>query len=126
MTKKRSRAARLDFRGTGLWWTFIAALILATAIIVAIAQNVHSVEVHYLVWHTRVSLIVIILATAVVAIALDQVGGLVWRRRRRLRLGRRAELQQLRAQRTDGERPAASAAPERSPETERESPGKAD
>jgi hypothetical protein len=48
------------------------------------------------VWQSNVSLIVVVLTTALAAILLDQVGGLIWRRRRRTRLGRRDELTQLR------------------------------
>jgi len=83
-------------RGLGLWWTFAAALVVAGAIIVAIAQNGRQVRVHYFVWQADVSLIVIILTTALVALVLDEAGGLIWRRRRRAKLGRRSELEQLR------------------------------
>jgi hypothetical protein len=41
---------------------------------------------------------VVVLTTALVTILLDQVGGLIWRRRRRARLSRRDELAHLRAQ----------------------------
>jgi uncharacterized integral membrane protein len=78
--------------GLGLWWTFIAALVLGGAIIVAIFQNSRHVSLHYLAWHANVSLIVVVLTTALLAVFLDEVGGLIWRRRRRSRLGRRSEL----------------------------------
>jgi lipopolysaccharide/colanic/teichoic acid biosynthesis glycosyltransferase len=58
----------------------------------------HDVRLHYLVWHVNVSLIVVILTTALIAVFLDEVGGLIWRRRRRARLGRHHELAQLRTQ----------------------------
>jgi uncharacterized integral membrane protein len=82
--------------GLGLWWTFALGLILGGALIVAIVQNSHHVKLHYLVWHLNVSLIVVVLTTALIAFSLDEVGGLIWRRRRRLLLDRRNELKQLR------------------------------
>ena len=78
--------------GLGLWWTFAAALVVFAALIVAIVQNSRHVRLHYLAWHVSVSLIVVVLTTALIAVFLDEVGGLVWRRRRRSRLGRRTEL----------------------------------
>ena len=84
--------------GLGWWWTFVAALILGGAVILAVAQNSHTVRVHYLVWQSSVSLIVVVLTTALVAVLLDEAGGLIWRRRRRAKLSRRAELVELRAQ----------------------------
>jgi uncharacterized integral membrane protein len=93
-----ARHAKDGASGLGLWWTFAAALVAVGAIIVAIVQNGGHVRVHYLAWHVDVSLIVVVLTTALAAILLDQAGGLIWRRRRRSRLGRRSELAQLRAQ----------------------------
>ena len=49
-------------------------------------------------WEATVPLIVVILTTALVAILLDQAGGLIWRRRRRVKLARRDELVELRTQ----------------------------
>jgi uncharacterized integral membrane protein len=98
--------------GLGLWWTFTAALVLAAAIIVAIVQNGHHVRLHYLVWDVNVSLIVVVLTTALIAVFLDEVGGLIWRRRRRARLRRRSELEQLRmALQRPEEAPAGVVAP---------------
>src|SRR5205823_4585882 len=84
-------------RGLGLWWTFSAGLIVAAAAIVAIVQNSGQVRLHFLVWHASVSLIVVVLTTALSTVFLAEVGGLIWRRRRRSRLGRRSELETLRA-----------------------------
>jgi uncharacterized integral membrane protein len=83
--------------GLGLWWTFGAGFVLAAAVLVAIVQNSHRVGLHFLAWHVNVSLIVVVLTTALTAVALDEIGGLIWRRRRRSRLDRRRELQVLQA-----------------------------
>jgi uncharacterized integral membrane protein len=69
------------------------------------------VSLHYLVWDVHVSLIVVILTTALLAILLDQIGGLVWRRRRRAKVGRRSELERLRAGQEPAERRASTARP---------------
>jgi uncharacterized integral membrane protein len=96
IAKSRIRQRKPGLRGLGLWWTFTAALALVAAIIVAIVQNSRRVEVRYLGWRLNVSLIVLILATALIAVMLDEAGGLVWRRRRRSSLERQRELNQLR------------------------------
>ena len=89
---------RSSSRGLGFWWTFAAALVVFAAMIVAIVQNGRHVGLHYLAWHVNVSLIVIVLTTALIAVFLDEVGGLIWRGRRRSRVGRRTELEQLRTE----------------------------
>ena len=99
--------------GLGFWWTFAAALVVFGALIVAIVQNSRHVRLHYLAWHVNVSLIVVVLTTALIAVFLDEVGGLIWRRRRRARLGRRSELEQLRTQQHPPEE--APSAPEADP-----------
>ena len=99
--------------GLGLWWTFAAGLVFASATVVAIFQNSQHVRLHYLAWHINVSLIVVVLTTALIALFLDEVGGLIWRRRRRSMLGRRTELEQLRTQQLPEDIPAdVPAAPE--------------
>ncbi len=100
-SKARSRG-----NGLGLWWTFAAGLVVASATVVAIFQNSRRVRLHYLAWHVNVSLIVVVLTTALIALFLDEVGGLIWRRRRRSMLGRRSELEQLRAQQLPEDIPA--------------------
>jgi uncharacterized integral membrane protein len=100
------KAGRARGHGLGLWWTFAAGLVVAGATVVAIFQNSHDVRLHYLAWHVNVSLIVVVLTTALIALFLDEVGGLIWRRRRRSMLGRRSELEQLRVQQVPEEVPA--------------------
>jgi uncharacterized integral membrane protein len=96
--KRRAAHRRRGLHGLGFWWTFAASLVLGAAIIVAIVQNSSHVKLHYLAWHVNVSLIVVILATALVGVLLDEAGGLIWRRRRRSSLARRTELNEFRAQ----------------------------
>lgn len=99
--KKRFGRTERRSRGLGVWWTFAVALVAAAAVIIAVAGNGRHVRITYLAWHANVSLIVVILTTALVAILLDEVGGLLWRRRRRAKLDRRDELGELRDRRTE-------------------------
>ena len=86
-------------RGLGVWWTFAGALVVLGAAIVAVAQNSQRVRLHYLAWNASVSLIVVVLTTALAAVLVDEVGGLIWRRRRRAKNGNRNELEHLRGRR---------------------------
>jgi uncharacterized integral membrane protein len=89
------------FAGTGLFWGLIVVLLLGVAIVILAAQNPEPVELRWLGFEIEVSLVAIILATAVVAVILDQLIGLAWRRRRRQQLGDREELRRLRAERRE-------------------------
>jgi uncharacterized integral membrane protein len=89
---------RREFRGTGVHWSLVAGLVLAVAILIGIIQNSQQVELRYLVWSGHVPLLVILLATVVLVVALDEVLGLVWRWRRRRLLTQREQLLALRAQ----------------------------
>jgi uncharacterized integral membrane protein len=89
------------FAGTGLFWGLIVVLLLGVAIVILAAQNPEPVELRWLGFEIEVSLVAIILATAVVAVILDQLIGLAWRRRRRQMLGDHEELRRLRAERRE-------------------------
>lgn len=89
---------RNQFRGTGLYWSLLLALLVAVAIIVGIVQNSHGVQLNYLVWQGNVSLIVVLLATIVLTVALTSLVGVIWRRRRRQQLTDAGELYDLREQ----------------------------
>jgi uncharacterized integral membrane protein len=91
-------ARRRQFRGTGLSWTLILALVMAAAIVVGVIQNSHEVRLDYLVWHGSVPLIAVLLATVVLTVALTSLVGVIWRRRRRHQLTASAELDELRGQ----------------------------
>ena len=91
-------AARRQFRGTGLSWSLVLALVMAVAIVVGVIQNSHGVQLNYLVWHGSVPLIAVLLATVVLTVALTSLVGLIWRRHRRHHLTDTAELLELRGQ----------------------------
>jgi uncharacterized integral membrane protein len=101
-TTRRTSATAREIRGVGLYWGLIAALLVAVAILIGVIQNSQDVELRFLGWSGRVPLLVILLATVVLVVILDEALGLAWRRRRRRHITQRAELQELR------ERPAPS------------------
>jgi uncharacterized integral membrane protein len=101
MTERRPTERERVFTGTGLVWGLIVVLLLGVAIVILAAQNPEPVELRWLGFEIEVSLVAIILATAVVAVILDQLIGLAWRRRRRQMLGEREELRRLRAERRE-------------------------
>jgi uncharacterized integral membrane protein len=89
---------RRQFRGTGLSWTLVLALVMAAAIVVGVIQNSHGVRLDYLVWHGSVPLIAVLLATVVLTVALTSLVGVIWRGRRRHQMTDSAELGELRGQ----------------------------
>lgn len=84
------------FVGTGLFWGLIVGFILAVAVIVLAAQNTGDVTISFLVWEFSTSLIVVILGSILIGIVLDELFGLVYRKRRRRTLRERDELKRLR------------------------------
>jgi uncharacterized integral membrane protein len=89
---------RRQFRGTGLSWALVLALVMAAAIVVGVIQNSHGVRLDYLVWHGSVPLIAVLLATVVLTVALTSLVGVIWRSRRRHQMTDSAELEELRGQ----------------------------
>lgn len=85
------------FAGTGISWAFILGVILTAAIIVLAVQNTDTVPVQLFFWETTAPLIIVMLVTALAAILIDEMIGLVIRRRKRKVLAEREELKQLRA-----------------------------
>ncbi|HUP17011.1 MAG TPA: LapA family protein [Acidimicrobiia bacterium] len=84
------------FVGTGLFWGLIFGVILALAAIVLAAQNTDTVTISFLAWDFSTPLIVLILGALLIGIVLDELLGLVYRKRRRRTLRERDELKRLR------------------------------
>lgn len=101
MAQRRPTERERVFAGTGLFWGLIVVLLLGVSIVILAAQNPEPVELRWLGFQMDVSLVAVILATAVVAVILDQLIGLAWRRRRRQVLAEREELRRLRAERRE-------------------------
>jgi uncharacterized integral membrane protein len=89
-------SVRREFHGTGLYWSLLIGLIVATVILIGIVQNSQSVQVQYLVWHLNTPLIVVLLVTIVASVLLSALVGVAWRHSRRRQLADREELRGLR------------------------------
>jgi uncharacterized integral membrane protein len=102
-----------EYRGTGLYAGVVVAFVLGVAIVIAIIQNLQTVEVKFLGWDVRTPLVVVLLVTILATLLLAALGGLGWRRRRRRQLGEQEELRMLRGRSVEpatGPAPVAQAA----------------
>jgi uncharacterized integral membrane protein len=89
---------RRVYKGTGLAWAIVAALVGAILLIVLIAQNTGStVTINFLWFTAEASLVILVLATAVLTVCVAEGIGLIWRHRRRQRLTQRDELRRIHA-----------------------------
>lgn len=86
-----------EYAGTGIIGWLVAGLILATAAVIFIAQNVDRVEVEWLWLDFRVSLAVIALGGVLLGVLGAVAIGVVVRRRRRQELQNAQELAALRS-----------------------------
>lgn len=85
------------FAGTGISWAFIVGVLLTVAVIVLAVQNTDAVPVKLYFWETTAPLIIVMLVSALAAILIDELIGMIIRRRKRKVLGEREELKRLRA-----------------------------
>jgi len=86
------------YKGAGVRWGLLGVLILAVLIVVLALQNLDDVEFVFLTFSITAPLSAIILGTAVVAVALDELAGWIWGFRKRRRLRTKAELKQFKAE----------------------------
>lgn len=84
------------FVGTGLFWGLIVGVTLAVAVIILAAQNTRTATISFLGWDLSTPLIVLILGSLLIGIVLDELFGLVYRRRRRRTLRDKDQLKRLR------------------------------
>jgi uncharacterized integral membrane protein len=85
------------FVGTGLFWSLILGLLLGAALVIFIFQNTQSVGVEFLWLEFTAPLIGLLLGTALTAVILAEIVGVVVRRRRRRVLTEQEELRRLTA-----------------------------
>jgi uncharacterized integral membrane protein len=84
------------FVGTGLFWGLIVGVVLAVAVVILAAQNTGRITVSFLGWDFSTPLIVVVLGALLIGVVVDELFGLVYRKRRRRTLRERDELQRLR------------------------------
>jgi uncharacterized integral membrane protein len=84
------------FVGTGLFWGLIVGVVLALAVVILAAQNTGRTTVSFLGWDFSTPLIVLVLGALLIGVVVDELFGLVYRKRRRRTLRDRDELQRLR------------------------------
>jgi len=85
------------FAGTGISWAFIFGVLLTVAVIVLAVQNTDAVPVTLYFWETSAPLIIVMVVTGLAAILIDELIGMIIRRRKRKVLAEREELKRLRA-----------------------------
>lgn len=88
---------KVEYRGTGFYVGLVAILVFALALLVLAVQNTQEVEVDFFGFVFTVPLFAVAIGAALLAVILDELIGLVWRKQRRIRLEERAELDRLRA-----------------------------
>ncbi|MEX2323015.1 MAG: lipopolysaccharide assembly protein LapA domain-containing protein [Acidimicrobiia bacterium] len=97
-TRRQNAGERKVFVGTGFFWGLVFGVLITAVVIVFAAQNTASIEVRFLGWRFTTPLIVLILGSVLAGVIIDEVAGLVYRRRKRRILNEREELKRLRQQ----------------------------
>jgi uncharacterized integral membrane protein len=78
-------------------WSLAVFLLIGLGFVVFAVQNAVDVPVEFLSWDFTVSLPLLLVVTALIAVIADEVVGLIRRRRRRQRLAEREELKRYRS-----------------------------
>lgn len=124
MSDNTDREPRVEYRGTGFYVGLAAILLFAVVLLILAVQNTQDVTVAFLGLEFTVPLFAVAIGAGLLAVILDELIGLVWRRQRRTRLEERAELKALRADRRNvpevdaGEEPAVESPAGTSPATD--------
>jgi uncharacterized integral membrane protein len=96
MTDQEIETPAIEYRGTGFYVSLVVTALVVLALLVLALQNTESVTFEFLSWDIEIPLFGLIIISVLLAIAIDELVGLVWRRRRRRLLSDRRELAQLR------------------------------
>ena len=78
----------VEYRGTGFYVGVIAAIVITAGLLVLAVQNTASVTVEWLWFEISAPLFAWIIGAALLAVAVDEIVGVVWRARARTRLSR--------------------------------------
>ena len=106
MQPEHDNDVRVEYRGTGFYVSLAIIFLAAVTLLILAVQNTGEVTIEILAFEFDLPLFAVILGTALIAVILDELIGVVWRRQQRTRLEERAELRRLRAERktrTDSE-----------------------
>jgi len=98
MQPEHDNDVRVEYRGTGFYVSLAVIFLAAVTLLILAVQNTGEVTIEILALEFDLPLFAVILGTALIAVILDELIGVVWRRQRRTRLEERAELQRLRAE----------------------------
>jgi uncharacterized integral membrane protein len=82
-TPHDSEQPRDRYPGSGIAPGVVVLMLAAACVVVVVAQNTDAVRFEFLWWDAHVSLAALLLAAGLVVAVLDELVGLVWRRRRR-------------------------------------------
>lgn len=96
MTDNESDRHPVEYRGTGFYVSLVFTAIVVIVLLVLALQNTETVQFEFLGWDIDIPLFGIILIAVLLAIVVDEMVGLVWRRSRRRRLSEQQELVSLR------------------------------
>ena len=83
--------------GSDFSWSLAIFLLIGLGFVVFAIQNARDVDVEFLRWNFTVSLPLLLVVTALIAVIADEIIGLIRRRRRRTRLAEREELKRYRS-----------------------------
>jgi uncharacterized integral membrane protein len=97
---RRSDPERTGYRGTGIYPSVVAGIVVGLALLLFLAQNTDDVSLQWAFWDTTASLSVVVLGAFMLGVAFAVLVGTVWRWRRRRRLREADELERLRAAET--------------------------
>jgi uncharacterized integral membrane protein len=91
-----TKSRPVEYRGTGFYVSLVFAAVVVVAMLVLALQNTESVTFEFLGWTIDLPLFGVIIIAALLAVTIDELVGVVWRRRRRRRLSEKHELASLR------------------------------
>jgi uncharacterized integral membrane protein len=80
---RRDGRPQREYAGVGFVGGVVALIVLGLLLVALIIQNAEAVEFAVLWWSAEVPLAALLLATAVISIAVAELVGVLWRRRRR-------------------------------------------
>lgn len=99
MQPEHDNDVKVEYSGTGFYVSLAVIFLTAITLLILAVQNTGEVTIEFLGLEFALPLFAVILGTALIAVILDELIGVVWRRQRRTRLAERAELRRLRAER---------------------------